>query len=135
MKKRILYILSWLLFRFLNGEDVEVREIPIKNQNLKSADLNSFIWVIWYYWNSIKTLKQEKLISFITKFFQNVYKDFQEKGHPKISNTTIKSHLKDNTGNKIKIPKELMKGTNKIKRVFYVIEKHTHITLFLAAII
>ena len=102
------------LFRFLNGEDVEVREIPIKNQNLKSADLNSFIWVIWYYWNSIKTLKQEKLISFITKFFQNVYKDFQEKGHPKISNTTIKSHLKDNTGNKIKIPKELMKG-NKTK--------------------
>ena len=81
---------------------------------MKSADLNSFIWVIWYYWNSIKTLKQEKLISFITKFFQNVYKDFQEKGHPKISNTTIKSHLKDNTGNKIKIPQELMKG-NKTK--------------------
>lgn len=102
------------LFRFLDGDDVEVREIPIKNQNLKSADLNSFIWVIWYYWNSIKALKQEKLISFITKFFQNVYKDFQEKGHPKISNATIKSHLKDNTGNKIKIPKELMKG-NKTK--------------------
>lgn len=102
------------LFRFLDGDDVEVREIPIKNQNLKSADLNSFIWVIWYYWNSIKALKQEKLISFITKFFQNVYKDFQEKGHPKISNATIKSHLKDNTGNKIKTPKELMKG-NKTK--------------------
>ena len=102
------------LFRFLDGDDVEVREIPIKNQNLKSADLNSFIWVIWYYWNSIKALKQEKLISFITKFFQNVYKDFQEKGHPKISNATIKSHLKDNTGNKIKIPNEFMKG-NKTK--------------------
>lgn len=107
------------LFRFLDGEDVEVKEIPIKNQNLKSADLNSFIWVIWYYWNSIKTLKQEKLISFITKFFQNVYKDFQEKGHPKISNATIKSHLKDNTGNKIKIPKDLMKGNKTKKSVFF----------------
>lgn len=103
------------LFRFLDEEkDVKTKEIPIKNQNLKSADLNSFIWVIWYYWNSIKTLKQEKLISFITKFFQNVYKDFQEKGHPRISNATIKSHLKDDTGNKIKIPKELIKG-NKTK--------------------
>lgn len=102
------------LFRFLDEEDVEIKEIHVKNRNLKSADLNSFIWVIWYYWNSIKAIKQEKLISFITSFFKDVYKDFQEKGHPKIQNSTIKSHLRDNTGNKIKIPKELMKG-NKTK--------------------
>ena len=103
------------LFRFLDEEkDVEVKEIRVIKQDLKSADLNSFIWVVWHYWNSIKAIKQETLVVFVKKFFKNIYKDYQEKGHPVIQNETIISHLKEDVGSKIKIPKTLKK-TNKTK--------------------
>ena len=104
------------LFRFLDeGKDVEAKEIHVKKQTLKSADLNSFIWVIWYYWNLIKAIKQETIVVFVKKFFKNIYKDYQEKGHPVIPNETIISHLRENVGRKIKIPETLQKRTKKTK--------------------
>lgn len=104
------------LFRFLDeGKDVEAKEIHVKKQTLKSADLNSFIWVIWYYWNLIKAIKQETVVVFVKKFFKNIYKDYQEKGHPVIPNETIISHLREDIGRKIKIPEALQKRTKKTK--------------------
>ena len=103
-------LLKHALFKFLDGDRTTtgIKEISIKNNKLKSADLNSFIWVVWYYWSSIMPIKQEELIPFIKKVFRTAYKDSADKNYTIVGGDTIKAHLRDNTGKKIRIPKELI---------------------------